>query len=401
MKHYRIRYKLTGFEFLVLIGVIAVFSRVLATYGVVNGANILLVNRLRETDFSIESPRCGSDKLNLIDEVFVAQLRKLPLEEATVLRNIARIHWFTGACEEARDLWLQVIVIDPDDAVTNFAITNALYWTGDKQGALDIDKTADIYEYFYARALLSYNYRAFATATDWYQIATDINPTVQGLQGLGKSLEQIGEYDKAFDTWMQLANFSTDTDPLHWEALARMSIIQKDWFSAAEFWGMAASFSPEPYDYRIRQGDAAVQGADWETASDAYQIARQLVPCAESAYLKLGNLARIQGDYSAALLWYAEADRLAPGDPLIIYRRGQIHWLQKDYDTANLLFREAVLLSPNWDIGLFYLALSEYELGYLSQASEHLEAAIESTSSFEQRQEWQQILGTWASLHQQ
>lgn len=317
-----------------------------------------------------------------------------PLNERAVF-NTGRTAWLRGDCEQAREKWGQALALTPD-RMAQLHIADAVYASGDTNGAVTLYKEIDAAKYFYDRGR-GVDVRGEAgVATAWYEMSLTISPTRQAAQSLATKYLLANRTEDAIEVWQQIMNTTDAGNADYWWAWGQVAEINRDWNTALESYKQAMPLADNIYfrlSLYVRAGEASQQLKDYSSAKAYFEQAIALYPASITAYLRLGYLEQAQKNYDAALSWYEQADAVYPESELPEYYQGLALWEQGQKDEAQALFEEANEQNPRNASVVFYLGLTAHDRGDLPQAIAYLQHAIELYPATPAG--WVRTLGDW------
>lgn len=317
-------------------------------------------------------PTCPSQTQPLwIESTFTAGA-PVGLEDVNVSIDLSRLLWMRGRCSEAVKLWQDIV----KSGTYHPAPVVGLVWTSD---TLPQEEIPSLAQFAYGKGLLAERAGANDAAYAWYLRSYAILPGRSSASGLVHLYVEDGNTVKVIELLQEMATVLPDTNADHWWVLGQIAEINKNWTSAAEYYGNAAQLITDPYTDLMRQGQMLQYAGALEDAQEIYRKALDFCPeQIVEPYMRLGHLARLQQDYDNALLWYKKAQEIRPDLMEPIHFQGRVFFELGNYEVALEYFTAARRLSPNNAGAFYYSALCLYQMGEEATAIDMLGRAVDA-----------------------
>ncbi len=286
--------------------------------------------------------------------------------DAELLGSLALAYLGKDEKEKAKEIFSELIKLDPDNSKA-LAFLTALTVGQDVAKGIDFVKSKiaeneTAGHYILLGDLLSEN-KQFDEALQAYQKVQELAPELpQGYILSARLLSHLGKIDETIAEYEEL--LQTDPD------------------SIAGIMGLATAFE--------------IKG-NRDEAMKRYAQALNLQPNLPAAANNLAwLLASKEGsDLGEALRLAMQAKQALPDQPHIADTLGWVHYKRKSYSLAISQFRQALENRPNDPVIQYHLALALYGNDEKQQAIKSLEKALEENSSFEDRDEAENLLKEW------
>ncbi len=276
---------------------------------------------------------------------------RLHPENSRVLTHLGRILWLEGRCDLAISQWEQAYALtDSQDAAFELFRVN-------QNSPLSLPVRQTLAQRTYNQA--------------------------QILESSGSLLL----YSRVLDLLPE------ETEPMHWQAMGELAMLNNEWVSAALAFTRGANLTPDSMNLWLEAGNAWEKGTDWEQASKAYESALNAQPDSVWPLLKLGGIYRLKGDYQNALHLYSQAKDMAPEATDPYFHLGVTYYLMQDYDQAQYYLEKVLALLPEHASAKFHLAQVMYKQGDFDQAKNWLLAALDNYPDAPVA--WWVLLGDW------
>ncbi|MCD6290191.1 MAG: tetratricopeptide repeat protein [Anaerolineae bacterium] len=294
----------------------------------------------------------------------------------------------SGDTAAAETAWRQ----DKGDTLTTLFAAIAAFANGHM---LDTPFADKISEYGSTRGVWSEHNQDIDTAIRWYDLALAYEPNAETAGRLAHLYHTRGDGEQERAVWQRTADAIPADRPDHWEALARLAYLEKDWPAAAQAYRQEAELV-EPEDaYRLwmQSGSMWLRAKEYEQAQDAFRHALVLDPSRVDAYISMGETFRYQRQYDQAAEWYRRAQQADLNHYAPPYYLGLVARAQQRYDVAIAYFDQSLTLKPHNAWVLYYKAVTLDAMGRRGDAANVLAQAI---SQYEKPPEsWLRLQDRW------
>lgn len=257
-----------------------------------------------------------------------------------------------GEIEAARQLYLRILAIEPDNAQALHLMGVAAYQQGRCDAAINLiekaierDDTCADYHNNLGNACLEAG-RA-GEAAGHYRHAIRLQPDYgEAHFGLGNACYQNGDHQEALSSYATAVALS----PGFAEAHNNMGIV----LGASGQTGRAISAfqnallaNPVYMDALHNLADALTRSGDYGQAVAAYEKILQMAPESARIHAAMGNARHAQKNFSEAIRCYRRALAIAPDLPSAHNDLGTVHMDLGQLDAARRCYRQCLRLQPD------------------------------------------------------
>jgi tetratricopeptide (TPR) repeat protein len=316
-----------------------------------------------------------------------AFLARMPTN-SRVRTHLARIQWLQGDCEDAVQTWKE------SAAAHDLPAAFELFRIGDYD-ALPAGVRVQLADYAYARATDPRRNVDPQTMAAWLKRAFELVPQHRSATLLARMFRNAGDTPSLARLWQTMAERLPTTHADHWWAVAESASLDQQWAAAALAFTQGARLAVDPYDFVLRAGAAWVQVQAWPQAVAAYDQARQAHPDYVWPYLGLGSVYQGQKLYQEALSWYSQAKDLAPTDPAPDYYLGLTYYSMGSLTQARQSFEASLKSDPAYQVSMYGLAQIAHDEGNAELADQWMMEALDHALRSEWLSDWWLKLGDW------
>lgn len=335
---------------------------------------VILKETLKEWPFTT----CGKNQpLKTTANDIVLQLTQLDPQNYNALAVLANVEWVQGQCDKAIVDWRKAILeAQGNEEAIRLQLAKALYTLGQRKESIAIFKELNSALYFYNLALSNRLARNTASEQQLYELAVEIEPQPEYMNGLALFYQEHNEPELAVAMWEKLANNTPNTQIVHWLALGEAAKFRQNWQEAKFDLKQAITLSTDPYDIYLRLIRVLVLQKDWSGVIEFCEKAVQLKSTtASEPYTSAGKAALEQGNYDLAIRWYDRAIAAIPkGDPWPDIMAGNAAQKYGYLDEAEHRYKAALTRNSDHFSSLLYLAILKYQEGDVQQAITYMES---------------------------
>jgi len=219
---------------------------------------------------------------------------------------IGTAYWIEGQCEQAAQIWQQVVAEDGENLYARYWLGFYDYLAGQYEDLRTLWSGNGMFE-----ASIN-NYASLSASTReeifWLQLNFVAFPSLLTARRLEKTYQIDEQTEELVSMWDYLASTASQVTETYWWAQGKLAELHGDWKMARESYTAGLSLAAgeeEPFVFQIARMCALQQ--DYSCALDHYARYISHVPHSVSAMTGAGESAEALGTYDIALLYYRKA----------------------------------------------------------------------------------------------
>lgn len=253
-----------------------------------------------------------------------------------------------GNQDKTRELYLQVLAVDPANARASFGI-----------------------------GLLELQLGQYESALQHMQTAIALEPKEKRyFFGLGQVLAEMKRFDEAEDAYRQALSGNPNVADIHF-AIGRLQEMQGRWAEARSAYEKALQLQPAMVDAIINLGNCHQQTGEFCQAEEIYRRILARHPNHAGARSNLGLVLAKQGRVEDGIAELHQAIALEPAQLSHYLNFGALLCEQRDFAEANKVLRRAVEIAPECAEAAYNLANALHGFGDLPGAVGEYQRAVQ------------------------